>query len=115
MVHIQTGMENAHIIHCIMRVMKATAHGQLSGQQSLSATADYEPTGKYPEGVGPQLVKLLPRIKAKRNFVRPAETDMPLQLYTKRVGFNDIVVSHHHDDVHSKLHKPTLAGRPYSI
>ena len=57
--------------------------------------ADYEDTGKFIEGAGPQLTKLFPKFRLKKylkHLVLPPETDTPLQFYTKRMGFNDIVV-----------------------
>ncbi len=59
--------------------------------------ADYEDTGKFVEGAGPQLPKaFFPKFRLKKylkHLVLPPETDRPLQFYTKRIGFNDIVVS----------------------
>ena len=63
---------------------------------SADIAADYEADGKFIENQGPQLVKLFPKFRLKKylkHLILPAESDTPLQLYTKRVGFNNIVVS----------------------
>lgn len=63
---------------------------------SADTAADYEADGKFLENQGPQLVKLFPKFRLKKylkHLVLPPEGDTPLQFYTKRVGFNNIVVS----------------------
>ena len=61
-----------------------------------NCAADYEADGKFVENQGPQLVKLFPKFRLKKylkHLVLPPDSDRPLQFYTKRVGFNNIVVS----------------------
>ncbi|KAK9838737.1 hypothetical protein WJX74_002329 [Apatococcus lobatus] len=56
---------------------------------------DYEADGKFIENQGPQLVKLFPKFRLKKylkHLILPSESDTPLQFYTKRIGFNNIVV-----------------------